>query len=244
MSGFLDQLIARGLGLEEVIRPRARLLFEPQPADIAPLEPAAFGKSEFEEVATLPEAPMRPPGRQTIERNYRESVGADGDTAATRLRPSALVEPRDIASGIRSGQVKVEDAPRLFPAANAENRAARAAFNEGVPLIKWKLIHPPYRRLHLGKMPALPWSCAAVRPKPLKSPLSTFAQHTGLPIRLARRRHGMSLRPSLPWFRRVLRLKQPDQGSRLPWFCPVPRLTQRDQGNNRELPLPWIKDDR
>jgi hypothetical protein len=133
MSGFLDQLIARGLGVSEVIRPRARLLFEPQPADITPLKPAAFGKSEFEEVATLPEAPMRPPGRETIERNYREPVGADGDIAATRLRPPALVEPRDIASGIRSGPVKVEDPPRLSPAVNAENRAARAAFDEGVP---------------------------------------------------------------------------------------------------------------
>jgi hypothetical protein len=133
MSGFLDQLIARSLGSGEFIRPRARLLFEPQLADNATLKPATFGNAEFEEVATAPDAPMLLPGRETVERNDRESARAQGETVATRLSPSALVEPCNIASGIRPGQVKVEDAPRLSPAVNADNRAARAVFNEAAP---------------------------------------------------------------------------------------------------------------
>lgn len=117
----------------EVIRPRARLLFEPQLADTAPLTPAAFGTTEFEDLALAPGAPVRPPGRETVERNNREQAGAEGDAAATRLRSSALLEPRDIAAGIRPGQVMVEDAHRLSPAANVEPRAARAAFSEDNP---------------------------------------------------------------------------------------------------------------
>ncbi|MGH2892192.1 MAG: hypothetical protein ACRDPM_02830, partial [Solirubrobacteraceae bacterium] len=136
MSDFLDQLITRSLGLGEVIRPRARLLFEPQPADTAPIAPAAFGSTEVEELGPPPQARALPPSVETVERNDREPARAQVETAstpaeqitrvtepiirrtsvenaATRLRTSPLLEPRDVASGIRPEPVKVEGAPRL-----------------------------------------------------------------------------------------------------------------------------------
>lgn len=107
MSGFLDHLIARGLGLEESIRPRARLLFEPQPAGATHITPAAPGDMEFEERDLAPDGRASSQTGAAVERNDRE------------LARARLTAPRSPEQGTRA----IEPVIRRTPVENAGDRA-------------------------------------------------------------------------------------------------------------------------
>ena len=155
MTEFLDRLIARSAGLNEVIRPRTPSLFEPDFQVSARVMPSAFGNTQFEEPGLSRAATPHAHRGETVQLNDREPVPIQDETAPNpfgqvtpvtapgRLRsPAALpsvsspvfLESRDVAAEIHPQPLEQPSAasmPRLAPDTNVEPRSVQIAFAEG-----------------------------------------------------------------------------------------------------------------
>lgn len=132
MSEFLDRLIARSAGLEEVIRPRTSSLFEPYSLDVTRATPAAFGNAEFEELGGAPDAGQHLLRGSTVQRNHREPTPKQFETAPDHREEITLVaQPSSLRTATSSAPVSSPAAVESRAVASAGNYESFAPDGEG-----------------------------------------------------------------------------------------------------------------